>query len=32
MTLVKQDYEKLFSLYYIEREQKYIARYLEGFE
>ncbi|MEY2832229.1 MAG: hypothetical protein RLZZ574_1487, partial [Cyanobacteriota bacterium] len=24
--------EKLFSLYYIERGQKYIARYLEGFE
>jgi hypothetical protein len=32
MTLVKQDYEKLFSLYYIERGQKYIAPYLEGFE
>ncbi|VEP17066.1 conserved hypothetical protein [Hyella patelloides LEGE 07179] len=32
MTLVKQDYETLFSLYYIERGQKYIASYLEGFE
>ena len=32
MTLVKQDYETLFSLYYIERGQKYIAPYLEGFE
>jgi hypothetical protein len=32
MNLVKQDYQTLFSLYYIERGQKYIARYLEGFE
>ncbi|NEO41474.1 MAG: hypothetical protein F6J90_36170 [Moorea sp. SIOASIH] len=32
MTLVKQDYETLFSLYYIERGQKYIAPYLGGFE
>ena len=32
MKLVKQDYERLFSLYYIERGQKYIAPYLEGFE
>ena len=32
MTLVKQDYETVFSPYYIERGQKYIDRYLEGFE
>ncbi len=32
MALVKQDYETLFSPYYIERGQKYIARYLSGFE
>lgn len=32
MTLVKQDYETLFSLYYIERGQKYIDRYLEALE
>ena len=32
MALVKQDYETLFSPYYIERGQKYIAPYLEGFE
>ena len=32
MTLVKQDYETLFSLYYIERGQKYISPYLKGFE
>ncbi|MEH2374757.1 hypothetical protein [Nostoc sp.] len=32
MTLVKQDYETLFSLYYIERGQKYIFHYLRGFE
>ena len=31
MTLVKQDYETLFSPYYIERGQKYIAPYLEAF-
>ena len=31
MTLVKQDYENTFSPYYIERGQKYIDRYLEGF-
>ncbi|MDY7024339.1 MAG: hypothetical protein SWJ54_23830 [Cyanobacteriota bacterium] len=30
--LVKQDYKDLFSSYYIERGQKYIDRYLEGFE
>ncbi len=30
--LVKQDYETLFSPYYIERGQKYIASYLKGFE
>jgi hypothetical protein len=32
MALVKQDYETLFSPYYIERGQKYITPYLEGFE
>ncbi|MGK7945539.1 MAG: hypothetical protein AB4058_13815 [Microcystaceae cyanobacterium] len=32
MTLVKQDYETLFSSYYIERGQKYIAPYLKGFD
>ncbi|MCT7959946.1 hypothetical protein NG799_04790 [Laspinema sp. D1] len=32
MALVKQDYETLFSPYYIERGQKYIARYLRGFK
>ena len=32
MALVKQDYETLFSPYYIERGQKYIVPYLEGFE
>jgi hypothetical protein len=32
MRLVKQDYETLFSPYYIEWGQKYIARYLAGFE
>ncbi|BDA70405.1 hypothetical protein CAL7716_045710 [Calothrix sp. PCC 7716] len=32
LALVKQDYETLFSPYYIERGRKYIARYLEGFE
>lgn len=32
LTLVKQDYESLFSLYYIERGQKYIAPYFKGFE
>ena len=31
MALVKQDYESLFSPYYIERGQKYIKRYLEAF-
>ena len=31
MTLVKQDYETLFSLYYIKQGQKYIAPYLEAF-
>ncbi len=32
MALVKQDYETLFSPYYIERGQKYIASYLKGFK
>ncbi|MHC5597498.1 MAG: hypothetical protein ACYTXC_16425 [Nostoc sp.] len=32
MALVKQDYETLFSPYYIERGQKYIVPYLRGFE
>ncbi|MEH2417096.1 hypothetical protein [Nostoc sp.] len=32
MALVKQDYETLFSPYYIERGQKYILPYLRGFE
>ena len=32
MALVKQDYETLFSPYYIERGQKYIAPYLRGFK
>ena len=32
MALVKQDYETLFSSYYIERGQKYITPYLDGFE
>jgi hypothetical protein len=32
MTLIKQAYENLFSDYYIERGQKYIARYLKGFQ
>ena len=32
MTLVKKDYETLFSPYYIERGQKYIGAYLEAFE
>ncbi|MDM9584101.1 MULTISPECIES: hypothetical protein [unclassified Nostoc] len=32
MALVKQDYETLFSPYYIERGQKYIVPYLKGFE
>ena len=32
ISLVKQDYETLFSLYYIERGQKYIAPYLRGFQ
>lgn len=31
MDLVKQDYETLFSPYYIERGRKYIAPYLESF-
>ncbi len=31
MALVKQDYEYLFSPYYIERGQKYIGAYLEGY-
>lgn len=30
--LVKQNYETLFSAYYIERGQKYIAPYLRGFK
>ena len=30
MALVKQDYETLFSLYYIERGQKYVTSYLVG--
>lgn len=32
LALVKQDYETLFSPYYIQRGQNYISRYLEGFE
>jgi hypothetical protein len=32
MALVKQDYETLFSPYYIERGKKYIVPYLRGFE
>jgi hypothetical protein len=32
ITLVKQDYETLFSSYYIERGQKYIAPYLKAFK
>lgn len=32
MALVKQDYEDLFSLYYIERGQRYIRSYLDSFE
>lgn len=32
LKLVKQDYEIIFSTYYIERGHKYIARYLEAFE
>ncbi|MGL5941007.1 MAG: hypothetical protein ACRC2S_11535 [Waterburya sp.] len=32
MTLIKQDYQTLFSPYYIERGQKYIAPYLAGYE
>lgn len=32
LTLVKQDYETLFSPYYIERGKKYITAYLEGFK
>lgn len=32
MALVKQDYETLFSPYYIQRGQRYISRYLEAFE
>lgn len=32
MALIKQDYETLFSSHYIERGQKYIARYLKGFK
>lgn len=32
LSLVKQDYESLFSAYYIERGRKYIAPYLKGFE
>ncbi|MCT7982424.1 hypothetical protein NG796_03880 [Laspinema sp. A4] len=31
MALVKQDYEELFSPFYIEKGQKYIMRYLKGF-
>lgn len=32
MVLVKQDYETLFSPYYIQRGQNYVARYLAGLE
>jgi len=32
LRLVKQDYESLFSAYYIERGRKYIAPYLKGFK
>ncbi|MGL6282041.1 MAG: hypothetical protein ACRC2J_06505, partial [Microcoleaceae cyanobacterium] len=31
LELVKQDYEILFSPYFIEKGRKYIAPYLEGF-
>ncbi len=32
MALVQQDYEEMFSPYYILRGQKYISAYLESFE
>jgi len=32
MALVQQDYEEMFSAYYILRGKKYIGAYLESFE